>query len=189
MYRACRANTLSSSAAKPSLIQLKASMPSEQSLHYSVHALKPMTNDITGKGAKSDVSNNTDGPRLTSAPFSTSPYLEEFFGTPMASRMKGIAPFHPFEENGQAVMVHKFLVELAEKVRKPIEMDKSAKQYLGHVNLKVKSDGKLCKYRAAESHIKELGARRARLTRFGGTSLPLSSILTIRWTKEKWTGR
>ena len=43
------------------------------------------------------------------------------FGAPMAGRMRSIAPFFPFDRNERAVVAHKFLMELVEEVREPID--------------------------------------------------------------------
>ena len=81
------------------------------------------------------------------------------FGPPMAGRMKNIAPFYPFDLDEQAVVVHKFLMELVEQVRKPIDLAVAVKRYPGHVHLAIRNDGKLCGHLAEEAYIQELGAR------------------------------
>ena len=81
------------------------------------------------------------------------------FGAPIAGRMKNIAPFYPFNFNEQAVVAHKFLLELVEKVREPINTSELVKDYIGHVHLAIKNDGKLCAHIAKKSYIEDLGAR------------------------------
>ena len=81
------------------------------------------------------------------------------FGAPMAGRMRNVAPFYPFSEGEQAVVAHKFLMDLVDQVRQPIDLSPTMKRYPGHVHLEVKSDGKLCLHIAKESYITELGAR------------------------------
>ncbi|TKA26876.1 hypothetical protein B0A50_04322 [Salinomyces thailandicus] len=81
------------------------------------------------------------------------------FGAPMAGRMKNIAPFYPFDEGEQAVVAHKFLLELADQLRRPIDTSLLVKRFAAHVHLVILSDGKLCRYIAAESYIAALGAR------------------------------
>lgn len=77
----------------------------------------------------------------------------------MAGRMKNAAPFYPFDENEQAVVTHKFLMELVDQLRLPIDLSPATKRYPAHVHLAIKNDGKLCKHVAEKSYIKELGAR------------------------------
>lgn len=81
------------------------------------------------------------------------------FGAPIAGRMKDIAPFYPFNEGEQAVVVHKFMLQLADELRRPIATSGPFERYPGHINLAIESDGRLCKYIADESFIPELGAR------------------------------
>lgn len=81
------------------------------------------------------------------------------FGAPMAGRMKNVAPFYPFDTAEQAVVAHKFLMELVDQLRQPIDLSPVTKRYPAHVHLAVKNDGKLCKHIAEESYISELGAR------------------------------
>ncbi|KAK5123547.1 hypothetical protein LTR85_002585 [Meristemomyces frigidus] len=81
------------------------------------------------------------------------------FGAPMAGRMKNVAPFYPFDFSEQAVVAHKFLSELVDQLRQPIDLSPTTKRYPAHVHLAIENDGKLCKHIAEESYITELGAR------------------------------
>ncbi|KAK4549484.1 hypothetical protein LTR36_006481 [Oleoguttula mirabilis] len=81
------------------------------------------------------------------------------FSAAMAGRMKNVAPFYPFDANEQAVVAHKFLSELVDQLRQPIDLSPTTKRYPAHVHLAIKNDGKLCKHIADESYISELGAR------------------------------
>lgn len=81
------------------------------------------------------------------------------FGAPIAGRMKNIAPFYPFNLSEQAVVAHKFLMELVDQVRQPIDTSELVKDYIGHIHLAVKNDGKLCAHVAEKSYIEDLGAR------------------------------
>lgn len=81
------------------------------------------------------------------------------FGAPMAGRMRNIAPFYPFDEREQAVVTHKFLLELFDQLRQPIDLSPAVKRYPGHVHLAVRNDGKLCQHLAQEYYQQELGAR------------------------------
>lgn len=80
-------------------------------------------------------------------------------GAPMAGRMKKVIPFVPFDLGEQAVVAHKFLLELVDQVRIPIDVAESVKHYTGHMHLEIKADGELCKKIATESFISEIGAR------------------------------
>lgn len=81
------------------------------------------------------------------------------FGAPMAGRMKNVAPFYPFDVNEQAVVAHKFLSELVDQLRQPIDLSPITKRYPAHVHLAIKNDGKLCRHIAEAFYITELGAR------------------------------
>jgi len=81
------------------------------------------------------------------------------FGAPMAGRMRNVAPFYPFSHGEQAVVTHKFLLELADDLRKPIDLQPTVNHYPGHIDLAIKNDGALCTHLAEETYIKELGAR------------------------------
>ena len=85
--------------------------------------------------------------------------FKDHFGAPMAGRMKNVTPFYPFDLKEQAIVVHKFLMELADSVRKPIDLSPTVKRYPGHIHLAVKNDGRLCRHLAEEDYITELGAR------------------------------
>jgi len=79
------------------------------------------------------------------------------FGAPMVGRMKNLAP--SFSTNEQAVVAHKFLMELVDQVRQPIDLSPTTKRYPAHVHVAIRNDGKLCKHIAEESYIAGLGAR------------------------------
>ncbi|KAK3707710.1 hypothetical protein LTR37_011887 [Vermiconidia calcicola] len=85
--------------------------------------------------------------------------FRDTFGAPMAGRMRNVAPCFPFDQNEQAVVVHKFLMELVEQVRVPVSTSALTAHYPGHVHLAIKNDGKLCAHLADKSYIEELGAR------------------------------
>ncbi|ROV99612.1 hypothetical protein VPNG_07730 [Cytospora leucostoma] len=76
----------------------------------------------------------------------------------VASRIKIIAPFLPFSPGEREVVAHKFLTSLKRELRRPIKMDKPQRLYVGHVDLQIVNDGKICKY-LAEGYNKEQGAR------------------------------
>jgi hypothetical protein len=66
-------------------------------------------------------------------------------------------PFSPAE---QAVIVHKFLLELGQKVRGPVNLVPGPKeQLLGNVRLKIRKDASVCRILAAAEYHSDLGAR------------------------------
>ena len=81
------------------------------------------------------------------------------FGAPTAGRMRNIAPFFPFDRNERAVVAHKFLMELVEEVREPIDATFPARWFPGHIHLNLKNDGKLSAHIAKEAYSEQLGAR------------------------------
>ena len=85
--------------------------------------------------------------------------FREVFGAPMAGRMRNIAPFFPFDQNERAVVAHKFLMDLVDEVREPIDTTAPRLWFPGHVHLYIKNDGKFSAHIAKESYSEQLGAR------------------------------
>lgn len=56
------------------------------------------------------------------------------------------------------MVAHKFLTSLTRELRRPIKVDDPRHLYVGHVDLQIINDGKVCKY-LAEGYSKEQGAR------------------------------
>ncbi|GAB7362577.1 hypothetical protein MBLNU230_g2892t1 [Neophaeotheca triangularis] len=83
----------------------------------------------------------------------------EQFGAPLAGRIKNIAPFYPFDLNEQAVVARKFLLELADDLRKPINLTPAVSRLVGHAYLAIENDGKLCLHLVKEEYHAKLGAR------------------------------
>jgi hypothetical protein len=68
--------------------------------------------------------------------------------------------FLPFSPGEQAVIVHKFLLELGQKVRGPVNLVPGSKQQLlGNINLKIRRDASVCRILAEEEYHSDLGAR------------------------------
>lgn len=82
----------------------------------------------------------------------------ERFGAPIVGRIKKIAPFYPFDPNEQAVITHKFLLDLTDKFRKPIDVSPEVSRLIGHTHLAIKNDGELCSHIAKNEYHTRLGA-------------------------------
>jgi hypothetical protein len=66
----------------------------------------------------------------------------------------------PFSPGEQAVIVHKFLLELGQKVRGPVNLVSGPKeQLLGNVRLKIRKDASVCRILAEAEYHSDLGAR------------------------------
>ncbi|OAA57584.1 ATPase, aaa-2 [Niveomyces insectorum RCEF 264] len=86
------------------------------------------------------------------------------FGPPVTGRVSEFIPFLPFSTGEQAVVVHKFLMELAERVAAPVLLGPGAdqQQLLGDVRLHVQRDASVCTQLAKAEYSEELGARSLR---------------------------
>lgn len=78
-------------------------------------------------------------------------------GAPMTGRFSLIVPFLPFSRGEQAVVTHKFLLDFADEMRQPIDLD--AKRLLGHIHVHIHNDGQLSEHLAEMGYEEELGAR------------------------------
>ncbi|KAI9774153.1 MAG: hypothetical protein M1840_005246 [Geoglossum simile] len=81
--------------------------------------------------------------------------LRSKFGFPLAGRISSIIPFLPFSNEEQAVIAHKYLLQLAENVRSPV----SQKRLIGNITLQFRHDAALCKSLASNSYHVDTGAR------------------------------
>lgn len=71
--------------------------------------------------------------------------------------MSLVVPFLPFSAGEQAVVAHKYVLDLQEKVRQSVQA--SGQQLVGCIILNVKQDGAICKLIAEEGYDSEQGAR------------------------------
>ncbi|KAJ2897400.1 hypothetical protein MKZ38_004701 [Zalerion maritima] len=79
---------------------------------------------------------------------------------PITGRVSEFIPFLPFSAGEQAVVVHKFLLELAQNVRAPVDLREGpSEQLLGNVRLRVWRDAAVCRSLAQEGYSADLGAR------------------------------
>jgi len=79
------------------------------------------------------------------------------FGAPFTGRINLIAPFLPFTPNEQAIVAHKFMLQLSDNVRQPIDL--AAKRLIGHCQLAMRNDGKISMEIAKTAYHAETGAR------------------------------
>ncbi|KAK5740350.1 hypothetical protein LTR17_004613 [Elasticomyces elasticus] len=77
----------------------------------------------------------------------------------IAGRIDEIVPFIPFSRNEQAVVAHKFILDMQGKALRPIDIEKPHLHFINHAHIAVIDDGKLCQHIAKTGYVKELGAR------------------------------
>jgi hypothetical protein len=69
-------------------------------------------------------------------------------------------PFFTFSPGEQQVVGHKYILELADRVKRAVTLtDREDEQLLGNVYLKVTRDASVCKVIAEEGYDEDLGAR------------------------------
>jgi hypothetical protein len=79
---------------------------------------------------------------------------------PITGRVSAFLPFLTFSPGEQAVVVHKFLLELGRKGRTPINLSNGPnEQLLGNVQLRIRRDAAVCGKLADAEYHPELGAR------------------------------
>lgn len=78
-------------------------------------------------------------------------------GAPITSRLSSLVPFMPFNAGEQAVATYKFMRQLWNQVRKPI--DRSAKDFTGHIFINYIDDGSIATYIPRDNYSAEEGAR------------------------------
>ncbi|KAH8669778.1 P-loop containing nucleoside triphosphate hydrolase protein [Tricladium varicosporioides] len=82
------------------------------------------------------------------------------FDSPITGRISAFLPFLPFSPGEQAVVVHKYLLELGQKVRSPVNLSPGPDEHLlGNVKLRIRRDASVCRVLAEEEYHQELGAR------------------------------
>ena len=70
-----------------------------------------------------------------------------------------IAPFFPFSPHEQAAVAHKFLLNLQDEARLPLNLKEPELRYIGHSHVNIVHDGRLCQHLARTGYVTELGAR------------------------------
>jgi ATP-dependent Clp protease ATP-binding subunit ClpA len=97
------------------------------------------------------------------------------FGAPLTGRTHILVPFLCFFHSEAAVVLHKFVLEVQDQVRKPIDLREDVKRYIGHFNLNLIEDGEFCMKLAEQHYHHELGAR---------SLLGVRDLMQDRLTKE-----
>jgi hypothetical protein len=70
-----------------------------------------------------------------------------------------IIPFMPFSELEQAVVTHRFITELNERVKRPINLHKNVKRYIGHSQIVLFNSKIICNKIAEQEFDRDMGAR------------------------------
>jgi len=83
--------------------------------------------------------------------------LKTEFGNPLSGRISSIIPFLPFTPGEAAVVAHKYVLELKERVRQTVRL--SGKQLVGGILLEVRRDGAVCYHLASDGYDPDQGAR------------------------------
>jgi ATP-dependent Clp protease ATP-binding subunit ClpB len=68
-------------------------------------------------------------------------------------------PFLPFSKPERAVVLHKFVLKLATRVREPIDLRPGIQNLIGHCRLTLVDDGQVCTTLSEQYYNKDLGAR------------------------------
>jgi len=70
-------------------------------------------------------------------------------------------PFFPFTRDEAAVIGHRFLHKLSDRLRKPIDLDSHPVNLISHIQLSLIDAGAICKKLSEEHYmrLRELGAR------------------------------
>ncbi|CAK3802369.1 P-loop containing nucleoside triphosphate hydrolase [Lecanosticta acicola] len=84
--------------------------------------------------------------------------LSSLYSPAVCGRINAFIPFFPFSPGEQAVVAHKFILNLQDRIRKPIDLKQPVCRYIGHSILRVVDDGRLCQ-KVAEGYVQALGAR------------------------------
>lgn len=96
------------------------------------------------------------------------------FGAPFTGRIRSIVPFMPFTPGEQAVIAHGFMLNILDRLRRPI--DTARKSLIAHGHLDIQRDEGICKHIAEKSYVMELGARAIENAVIQKVRLPLDSL-------------
>ncbi|KIW22853.1 uncharacterized protein PV07_11106 [Cladophialophora immunda] len=82
------------------------------------------------------------------------------FGSPITGRISAFIPFLRFSPGEQAVVAHKYLLELGYGVEAPVNLSFGAREkLLGDVRVRIRNDASVCRLLAKAEYHPELGAR------------------------------
>ncbi|KAI1773378.1 P-loop containing nucleoside triphosphate hydrolase protein [Hypoxylon cercidicola] len=79
------------------------------------------------------------------------------FSAAITGRIDEFVPFFPFNAGEVAVVAHKFLLDMQDDARRPVNKD--SKQLIGRAEIRLEDDGEICTTLGKKSYKKELGAR------------------------------
>jgi hypothetical protein len=80
--------------------------------------------------------------------------------SPLTGRISAFIPFLPFSPGEQAVVVHKYLLNLSQDIRSAIDLSEGPKeQMLGNIRLRILRDASVCRTLADSEYHADLGAR------------------------------
>jgi hypothetical protein len=78
---------------------------------------------------------------------------------PITGRVSEFIPFLHFSPGEQAVVAHKYLLELGQSVRDPVKLTPGQENLVGNVHLRVRRDASVCSKLAVDGYHRDLGAR------------------------------
>lgn len=78
------------------------------------------------------------------------------------SRSCSLRIFVPFNQGEQAVLVHRGLLALKDKLRQPVKLGGGSLNPIGRVNLTMQWDARICRQLAQDHYMSDLGARSLR---------------------------
>ncbi len=83
-----------------------------------------------------------------------------FVQPPLTGRISAFIPFVPFSPGEQAVGAHKFLLEFAREVRRPVQLQPGQNaQLMGNIQLHLRQDASVCRFIAEDGYDQDLGIR------------------------------
>ncbi|KAI9710321.1 MAG: hypothetical protein M1820_002816 [Bogoriella megaspora] len=85
--------------------------------------------------------------------------FRESWGAPIVGRIDSMIPFTPFSADEQAIVVHKYYLELQNQLLKQIDKTSDDPNLVGRIKLDIINDGMVCQSIARKYYVPELGAR------------------------------
>lgn len=89
-------------------------------------------------------------------------HVTAVFGAPLVGRLSTIVPFLPFDKGEQAVATYKFMREMWNERRKPINTERN--ELIQHIHLSYVNDGQIATHLAKKGYNVKTGARPLRNT-------------------------
>ncbi|KAF2235660.1 hypothetical protein EV356DRAFT_575757 [Viridothelium virens] len=85
--------------------------------------------------------------------------FRETLSVPITGCIDTFVPFLPFSPDEKLAIVHRYFLDLAATVKKPIQLKKAPKRHIGQCELDTLDDGYLCDGIVKSYYVQELGAR------------------------------